>query len=83
MKQLYVVNLALRYKDGDKFKVENDTLFTDVFPTEEIIKEMVIKYSCDVLCTPLGVVKVYPDEVQKEKAIVAYLPDPKEVENEF
>lgn len=79
MKQLYVVNLALRYKDGDKFKVENDTLFTEVEPTAESIKEMVIKYSCDVLCTPLGVMKVYPDEVQKEKALVAYLPISQEV----
>ena len=78
MKQLYVVNLALRYKDGDKFKVENDTLFTEVEPTAESIKEMVIKYSCDVLCTPLKVMEVYPDEVQKEKAIVAFLPVAKE-----
>ena len=82
MKQLYVVNLALRYKDGDKFKVENDTLFTEVLPTEETIQEMVIKYSCDVLCTPLGVMKVYPDDIQKEKALVAYLPEAKEeIEN--
>ena len=80
MKQLYVVNLALRYKDGDNFKVENDTLFTEVEPTAESIKEMVIKYSCDVLCTPLGVMQVYPDEVQKEKALVAFLPVEKEVE---
>ena len=80
MKQLYVVNLALRYKDGDKFKVENDTLFTEVLPTAESIKEMVIKYSCDVLCTPLGVMEVYPDEVQKEKALVAFLPEEKEIE---
>ena len=71
-KQLYVVNLALRYKDGDMFKVENDTLFTEVLPTEETIKEMVIKYSCDVLCTPLGVMEVYPDEVIEEKALVGF-----------
>nr|QJB19477.1 MAG: hypothetical protein [Microvirus sp.] len=74
MKQLYVVNLALRYKDGDKFKVENDTLFTENLPTEETIKEMVVKYSCDVLCTPLGIMTVFPDEVQKDKALVAFLP---------
>ena len=80
-KQLYVVNLALRYKDGDMFKVENDTLFTEVLPTEETIKEMVIKYSCDVLCTPLGIMEIYPDEVIEEKALVGYLPEDKEIEN--
>ena len=53
------------------FKVENDTLFTEVLPTEETIKEMVIKYSCDVLCTPLGVMEVYPDEVIEEKPLLA------------
>ena len=54
------------------FKVENDTLFTEVLPTEETIKEMVIKYSCDVLCTPLGVMEVYPDEVIEEKPLLAF-----------
>ena len=80
MKQLYVVNLALRYKDGDKFKVENDTLFTEVLPTEETAKEMVIKYSCDVLINVIGTVSVWPEDRQEQTSFVAYLPEAKEVE---
>ena len=80
MKQLYVVNLALRYKDGDKFKVENDTLFTPEMPTSDVAKEMAIKYSCDVLINVVGTVNVWPEEKQKTSSFVAYLPEAKEVE---
>lgn len=80
-KQLYVVNLALRYKEGEKFKVENDTLYTDVMPTEETAKEMAIKYSCDVLINVVGTLNVWSEDRQKTSSIVAYLPEPKEVEN--
>lgn len=80
-KQLYVVNLALRYPEGDKFKVENDTLFTDVMPTAETAKEMAIKYSCDVLINVIGTLSVWPEERQKTSSFVAYLPEKKEAEN--
>ena len=81
-KQLYVINLALRYKDGDTFKVENDTLFTEELPTEETAKEMAIKYSCDVLINVVGTMNVWSNEKQKANSLVAYLPEPKEVEED-
>lgn len=79
-KQLYVVNLALRYKEGDTFKVENDTLFTEELPTQETAKEMAIKYSCDVLINVVGTMSVWSDEKQKASSFVAYLPKSEEVE---
>ena len=81
-KQLYVINLALRYKDGDTFKVENDTLFAEELPTEETAKEMAIKYSCDVLINVVGTMNVWSDEKQKANSFVAYLPEAKEVEED-
>jgi hypothetical protein len=78
--KLYVINLALRYKDGDKFKVENDTLFSEELPTEETAKEMAIKYSCDVLINVIGIMNLWGDEKQKANSFVAYLPEAKEVE---
>lgn len=81
-KQLYVINLALRYKDGDTFKVENDTLFSEELPTEETAKEMAIKYSCDVLINVVGTMNVWSDEKQKANSFVAILPEAKEVEED-
>ena len=81
-KQLYVINLALRYKDGDTFKVENDTLFAEELPTEKTAKEMAIKYSCDVMINVVGTMNVWSDEKQKANFLVAYLPEPKEVEED-
>lgn len=78
--KLYVINLALRYKDGDNFKVENDTLFSEELPTEEIAKEMAIKYSCDVLINVVGTMSVWSDQKQKANSFVAYLPKSEEVE---
>lgn len=78
--KLYVINLALRYKDGDNFKVENDTLFSEELPTEETAKEMAIKYSCDVLINVIGIMNLWGDEKQKANSFIAYLPEPKEVE---
>lgn len=78
--KIYVVNLALRYKDGDNYKVENDTLYTEVLPTQETAKEMAIKYSCDVIINVIGTLSVWSDEKQKANLFIAYLPEPKEVE---
>jgi hypothetical protein len=78
--KLYVINLALRYKDGDNFKVENDTLFSEELPTEKLAEEMAIKYSCDVLINVIGTMNLWADEKQKANSFIAYLPEAKEVE---
>lgn len=59
MKLMYVVNLALKREDE---KVEQDTFFTEIKPTQEQADEIAEKYNCDVILSCVGRFKPYTSD---------------------
>lgn len=78
MKSQYVVNIALRRKDG---KIENDTVYSDNLLTDEDVEKISKKFDCDVIVAHIGTLQYFEDKELKERSIIVYR-EKEEVENE-
>lgn len=62
-----VINIALRRADG---KIETDTVYGEKFLTDEDVRSISDKFSCDVIVSVVGEVSFFDDEKIKENTIV-------------
>lgn len=74
-----VYNIAIKRDDG---KIERDTVFRDIYFTQDECRQFAEEHACEILVSFEGVFRPVKDAIALEHSFYVQLPKPMEVDND-